>query len=405
MAPERPPQQQQQQQQQSFGHLPPTGVAPQRSQRTILFCSVSNARATAEDRESNIATAQLMAKAFKSVHHADVNSEQDALTAIDSTLLPGGVLADKNSAVVLVSNDRQCRAIRWMYAECLKRGVLPVVVPGAKSPKRQALLVDNTKFNMYNKFETNPLKGINVGAEIPCLKGKRVLVLGVDACHTHDITTGAVIGVLMGPTLNHMIPTFWRNEVRGQEVEQVTEHFGYIVQKAMQYYQGLDEVIVFQDGNVFSELESMRARVPAGIGLTFMCLHKRTNIRFVHRGKDSNSIANVIKGSVVQSLTPTPIGIVPAAPSFYLQNHDCDMSTARTVQYTVHSVSSTLDVADVQRLSFVLSHVAAPIATKLPISTRCAHKLSAIAERLVDANPELKSHLIPEPLCSRLWFL
>ncbi len=400
----RPPQSQQQQQHQSFGA--PNVAVPRSTQRTILFCSVSNARATAEDREGNTSTAQLMAKAFKSVHHADVNSEQDALKAIDSTLLPGGVLADKNSAVVLVTNDRQCRAIRWMYAECLRRGVMPIVVPGAKSPKRQALLVDNTKYNLFTKQETNPLKGVTVSQEVPVLKNKRVLVLGVDTCHTHDITTGAVIGVLIGPTLNHMIPTFWRNEVRGQEVEQVTEHFGYVVQKAMQYYQGLDEVIVFQDGNVFSELESMRSRVPVGVGLTFMCLHKRTNIRFLHRGKqDDHAVSNVIKGSVVQSLTPAPIGIVPAAPSFYLQNHDCNMSTARTVQYTVHSVSSTLDVADVQRLSYVLAHVHAPMATKLPISTRCAHKLSAIAERLIDANPELKSHLIPEPLCSRMWFL
>jgi hypothetical protein len=386
---------------------PAPAAAPRSSHKTVLFCSVSNARATAEERESNIATAQVMAKAFKSVHHADVNSEQDALNAIDSKLLPGGILADKNSAVVLVTNDRQSRAIRWMYAECLRRGVMPVVVPGAKTPKRQALLVDNTKYNLFTKLETNPLKGVNIAQEVPVLKNKRVLVLGVDTCHTHDVTTGAVIGILIGPSsLNHMIPTFWRNEVRGQEVEQVTEHFGYVVQKAMQYYQGLDEVIVFQDGNVFSELESMRARVPVGVGLTFMCLHKRTNIRFVHRGtKDASAVSNVIKGAVVQSLTPAPIGIIPAAPSFYLQNHDCNMSTARTVQYTVHSVSSSLDVADVQRLSYVLAHVHAPMATKLPIATRCAHKLSAIAERLIDANAELKSHLIPEPLCSRMWFL
>lgn len=369
---------------------------------TVMVCSIANDRTSPEDREKNTTTAQAMAKNFKTPYIAHASSEQEATQLIDQSLLANGVLKDVNSAIIIISSDRQTRANRWLVAECLRRGILPVCIPGLASQKRVALLCENTRVNLRNKFERNPVKGIDIGKDIPVLASKRVLVIGVDCCNTANITIGSVVGVIISPAGNVLIPTFWRNEVRGQEVEQVAEHFGYVVQKALQYQQ-IDEVIVLQDGNVFSELQSMKRRVPLGIGLTFMCLHKRTNIRFMQKGAQHTT--NITKGSVIQSLTPSPINFKPLFPSFYLQSHDCFMSTARTVQYTVHSLSSAVDVADVQKLSFHLSHVFSPLATKLPISTRCAHKLSAVAERLIDASPDFTASLIPDSLMERMWFL
>ena len=174
--------------------------------------------------------------------------------------------------------------------------------------------------------------------------------------------------------------------------------------------------MVFQDGDVYAELESMKARLPASANLSFLCLHKRTHVRFVHRSRDTKKDANVIKGAVIESLTPTLVApssigddvsasAAANVPSFFLQCHDCFMSTARTVQYKVHHTSPQFPMSDLQKLSFALAHVASPQSTKLPLPTRCAHRLSAIAERLVDANPSFRSTMIPAPLNKRLWFM
>lgn len=366
---------------------------------SMVVCSVASDRVSQEDRDKNTTTAQTLSKFFKTPHVSQVGSEQDAVSFLDRTNV---ATRDSNSAMVIVTTDRTTRATRWLVTECLRRGVLPVCIPGVSAGKRQSLLCENTKVNIRTKFELNPLKGINVAKEVPSLASKNVLVVGIDTCHTSDLSVGAACGTLITPQNSSLITSFWKNEVRGTETEQVADQFGHIIRKA-QERGAIDEVVLMQDGNVFSELHSMRRKVPIGCGFSFLCLHKRTNIRFLH--KNNAGTANVLKGSVVQSLTPSPLTHQPLAPSFYLQSHDCVMSTARTVQFTVHSVSNTLDIADVQRLSFAMSHVFAPNSTKLPIPTRCAHKLAAIVERLTDAAPDFSSQLVPDHLGERLWFL
>ncbi|CCW71817.1 unnamed protein product [Phytomonas sp. Hart1] len=81
------------------------------------------------------------------------------------------------------------------------------------------------------------------------------------------------------------------------------------------------------------------------------------------------------------------------------------MSTARIVKYTVHHLSQTLELSEVQQLANVLANVMTTRPTKLPMSTRCAHRLADCAERLLDAVPQLESEMIPSPLRERLWFL
>ena len=398
---------------------PQTTTSPSVMPSLYLFTSIVTLRTTAEDRAKNLKTAQLLAKFNRTPHVHESNGEVAALKYIHSVVQEHQQQQQPliDAVVGIVTDERQSRAVRWLVAECLKTGVLPILLPGATSDKKQRLLCDNFRLNCTSKFSTDPIKGLDAGKEVPAISGKSVLVVGIDTCHTHDVTTGAVAGVLITPKGNHLLPSFWRNEIRGQELEQVTQHFVQVISKACDICGTLDEVVVFQDGNVFAELESMKAVVPRGTGLTFMCLHKRTNIRFVHKSQNQQNAANVIKGTIIQSLTPilstaaasgddgTDADKTRPPTSFYLQNHDCNMSTARTVQYTVHATSRTLDVSDVQRLSFCLSHVASPMPTKLPMSTRCAHKLSAVVERLVDACPDFKDSSIPKPLANRLWFL
>ncbi|RNF15425.1 putative PIWI-like protein 1 [Trypanosoma conorhini] len=378
---------------------------------TLAVVAVAPPHAEEEERARITQTAQAMARYHRSSATITVPDEKEAVRFLlqQLTHASDGAIKDPNTAAVIISAERETRTSRWVLAECLTRGILAVFVPPATAPKRQSLLCENVGMQLRTKFETDPAHGVDVAREVPAVARRRVLVVGVDACHTTTFSTGAVVGVLCAPERNHLLPFFWKHEMRGEEADRVSEHFGLLLRRACELYDGVDEVVVFQDGDVYSEAQQMQALLPPGCGFTFMCLHKRTNVRFVHKLQEGNSspqttAVNVGRGAVVQGLTPISLLDDAVAPSFYLQNHDCNMSTARTVQYTVHSTSPTLDVSDVQQLSHVLSHVLSPQATKLPMPTRCAHRLSSVAERLLDAAPPLTYDMIPAPLNERLWF-
>ena len=314
---------------------------------------------------------------------------------------------------------------------------------GISNEKRLRLMNAQTAKNIQVKFNSNPFpSNLDLSSEVPSIQGRNVLLVGVDTCHTNATTTGSCVGfVVCNNNNNFCIPTFWQNEIRGQELEQVTRHFGRVVEEARRKVPGeqLHEVVVFQDGNVYAELEEMEKCIPAGARLSFVCLHKRTHIRFTFHDKQNNRHANVCKGSVVRALTPvnteTSImsqnhnnnnnDVVSAfgdeaalqqqqnnnnnnsihPPSFFMQCHECFTSTARSVQFVVHRQSDTLPLPDLQKLTFALAHVGSPQSTKLPLPTRAAHRLSAQIERLVDASPAFKNVVIPEPLRNRCWFL
>ncbi|PWU99193.1 PIWI-like protein [Trypanosoma cruzi] len=390
----------------SLRHPPPPSFPT-----TLAVVAIASPHAEEEVRARITQTGQAVARSYRSPITMTVPDEKEAVRFLlqQLTNASDGTLKDPNTAAVIISAERETRASRWILAECLTRGILGMFIPPATTPKRQNLLCENVRIQLRTKFETDPAHGVNLPREVPALAQRRVLVVGVDACHTTTFSTGSVVGILCAPERNHLLPFFWKHEMRGQEADRVTEHFRLVLQRACELYDGLDEVVVLQDGDVCSEARQMQPHLPAGCGFTFMCLHKRTNVRFVHRVLGGNpfpktTAANVVKGAVVQALTPISLQDDSVVPSFYLQNHDCNMSTARTVQYTIHSTSPTLEVSDVQQLSHVLSHVLSTQATKLPMATRCAHRLSSVAERLLDAAPPLTCDMIPAPLNERLWF-
>lgn len=207
-----------------------------------------------------------------------------------------------DAALLLVTPHRTARATRWVTAEALCRGVLPLVVPLLNRPRQAAAAAPSATpavcgYSMRrvycsqiqrilrDKFEVDPLRGVDVAREVPALAGRRVLVVGVDSCHTRAVSVGSVVGILCAPERNHVLPLFWRHGRRGSEVGQVSAHFTALLSAASERYGGLDEVVVFQDGDVFSELSAMRAALHTRLprcGLTFMCLHKRCQVRFTH---------------------------------------------------------------------------------------------------------------------------
>ncbi|RNE98649.1 putative PIWI-like protein 1 [Trypanosoma rangeli] len=390
----------------SLRHVPPPPFPT-----TLAVVAIAPPHVGEEERARITQTAQAVARYHRSSLTITVPNEDEAGRFLlrQLTDASGGATKDPNTAAVIISAERETRSSRWLLAECLTRGILAFFVPPAANLKRQNILCANVKVQLRTKFGTDPAHGVDVAREVPALAQRRVLVVGVDACHTTTFSTGSVVGILCAPERNHLLPFFWKHEMRGEETDRVTEHFHILLQRACELYDGVDEVVVFQDGDVYSEARQMRAHLPPGCGFTFMCLHKRTNVRFVQRlpegsGFPKITAVNVAGGAVVQGLTPISLLDDAVAPSFYLQNHDCSMSTARTVQYIVHNTSPTLDVSDVQQLSHVLSHVQAPQATKLPMAARCAHRLSSVAERLLDAVPPFTCDMIPAPLNERLWF-
>jgi hypothetical protein len=383
----------------------PSGAAHRPRFRTVAIVAIAHDRASQDEKDKSIRTAEVLGKYFRTQHRQTVNNEEAAKHYLEATLCVNNRLIDPDCVAIIVTPTRDSRASMWLYAECLRRGILVDFVRGASGDKRQKLVAEAVKLQLTQKYDTDPAREYNLIHEVPLLGRRTTLVVGVDACHTNDITTGCCAGMLIEPDKNHMLVQFWRNHVRGKEVEQVANHFAAIV-GAANAIKPVEEVVVFQDGDVYSQLESMAACLPANANLSFLCLHKRTHIRFVHVSKDSKKDANVNKGTVVESLTPS---LTPAeagqVPSFYLQCHDCFMSTARTVQYKIHRASPQFPTTDLQKLSYTLAHVGAKAATKLPLPTRCAHKLSALAERMIDANPPFKASMIPEPLSRRMWFL
>ncbi|CAD2220861.1 Piwi domain containing protein, putative [Angomonas deanei] len=385
---------------------------------SLLIVGIAKDRLSDEEKNKVALTVQQMGQHFRTNMVVTVAEEGEAVRAMAEQLLtPGNApkLRDPNSAVLIITMDKDLRATRWVVAEALSRGILPTVLKPVSSPKRAALLCGNIKRQLSTKFEVNPLRGVDIVKEVPVLKGKRVLVIGVDSCHTNVISTGAIVGILIAPERNHILPYFWRHDARGRETSNMAEHFGNLMIQAMALYGGLDEIVILQDGDVFSELNAIKERIAASLprcGLTFMCLHKRTNIRFVHdntkstmHNKDLKMYNNVVKGIVIPAATPVGLDYEVVAPSFYLQTHESNMSTSRTVLYTVHHVSPTLEIGDIQLLVNAMCSILSPQATKLPMSTRCAHRLADIAERLLDAVPQLKCEMIPSPLKERLWFL
>eukprot|EP00758_Cryptobia_borreli_P005287 Tbor_TRINITY_DN4818_c0_g2::TRINITY_DN4818_c0_g2_i1::g.1218::m.1218 len=396
------------QQYQQPHNLGPDGPAPlfPSTPSHKIVCGVFNARASSKDKEMIANTANGLSDRLKTpfvIHSptevAAIEALEQTLTTLQAQLGPGQMI---HPAIIFVTLDRDSRAARWLKAEALKKGVVPLLVPPCK-PAKIPLLGGNLITNLSAKFSSDPLKGVSLAESCPFTTGKRILAVGIDTCHLDSVTTGAAVGILMTPRGNASIPMFWRNDVRGQELEQVTSNFQSVIQSALTLCEGLDEVVVFQDGNVFSELESMKRCIPVGTNLTFTCLHKRTDIRFAHQGP--HIIANNVRGTVIESLTPSPRNVTHASHSFFLQAHDSAMSTARGVQYTVHCTSPTLSMTQVQQLSFALSHAHTHIPTKLPLPTRCAHRLSAATERLIDACPDFSPEMIHDPVAKRMWFL
>lgn len=376
-------------------------------------------------------TVALLSKYFKSNWTSCVQNRKEAVKyvldhAVQHRKGMPDTLNDPNIAAIFITPDKCFDSFSWVFAECLAHGILPVIKTAPTYAKHQALLCGNVKRQLITSFETDPLFGVQLNKECSFSKEKYILFMGIDSCHTSSHSVGSVVGIFCTPVRNHHIPYFWKHNMRGSEVSDVCDAFQYVFKKAERLYEKVDEVVVLQDGDVFRAMKDLKTEIKdirPKCGFTFLCLHKRGNIRFMH-GKTSKNqplssvqVNNVPKGVVIKSLTPISLdtpeetetdratpGSISSCQSFYLQPHDGNMSTARILLCVVHHSSPTLSIATIWHALNVMSNVLTPQPTKLPMPTRCAHRLASKGQDLLKYVPNLQHDMIPSPLCERLWY-
>lgn len=381
---------------------------------TVMVLGILGGDPALNDRVKQ--TVSRLGQYFRTKYVACLENEQAAVNYIvdqpsmGQVHLSEKVNRDKNSVAIFVTLENKgqmSRNVRWACAESLMLGVLPLVLKAPKSTNNQNLVCGNVRHRLRSSFQSDPLCGIKIDHEVPELKGKYTLMVGVDTCHTKTSSATSVVGILCTPERNHLIPFFYMQAVRGSEIGALCGAFEHILGKVLGLYPQLDEVVVFQDGSASQAMDSIEAEVVKffpNCGFTFLCLSKGTNVRFLCKGNDSDSLLSASMGTVVEDLSPISIASELQPLSFHMQAHDATMSTPRSVDFKVHRISPAFTLKMIQSLSFAIAHVLSPRVTKLPMPARAAHRLADKAERIFDVAPNFDCNMIPEPLCNRLWF-
>eukprot|EP00760_Papus_ankaliazontas_P039302 PhM_4_TR9524/c0_g1_i1/m.33451 len=375
-------------------------VTPDCAPRFTCFLAVGNANPK-NDRENKRVTDTRNAFAKKLSVRSSINIDaKDAMEAVEKLRVPAG--ASGAGACFIITCDKESKETLLLMAQCLRLGMIPVVRRPV-SEKKVPVVASGLKRMVADRIGANPLRTIDIDADVPNLKGRITVVVGIDVCHTPKLSTGALVAIVIGASALTPIThcTYWHNTSQGSETENVSRAFDQVLRGILKTAKNVDNVIVLQDGSIYSEMSTLQSCVPKTANFSFICLHKRTHVRFTHPGREHT---NCTKGSLISSLTPAPAHLLRTAPrSFFLQIHDCFMSTARTVQYVCHHVEG-VEIEDLQRLCFVLGHAYSMLSTKLPFPTRCAHRLAAFGNAMYSVAPEMSVTDIPASLRHRMWY-
>ena len=332
----------------------------------------------------------------------------EAINALQNCSIYGactvaGILANKN----LPEADKL-----KLSALCLRRGMIPVHFYG-RSPRNKNQWLAAKRLVVCTRSNGNPLSGFNLSAEVPRIGTRMILFVGIDVCHTRTGSTGALVGTLYNgpPLLPIMYPFFWHSEhARNSESDGVLSAFYELVENVQtilsQYsptLPPLSEIMVMQDGSVRSEIDKLELYIPQGVEFSFINLHKRTGIRFTRAVCDTQ--VNCMSGQLVRNLIPSNLHHGKRdLPGFFLQSHNCALSTARTLYCVVQRRAHHWDIEELNRLCFVLSFPFSTMPSKLPFPTRCAHHLAAIAHELHAVDPEFQYQSLPLCVRHRMWF-
>ena len=291
------------------------------------------------------------------------------------------------NTAVIVTTLHNSPDIYWLTQECFKRAVIPVIISGADTDTNRDDLKVNIESIISRRTETDPLSKLNIYRDIPTLAGKNVLIISFAQSIYKKQKSYGCVGLVVSSRGNIHIPTFTISPISVKPC--MAENIQFIFDKVAHLKLKIQECIVFQEGVIDYQLKTVKSCLPQGCELSFLMLNLLTDIRFTHKSTD-NLYGNTMRGVVVQTLTPANVKYTTVAPSFYIQSHDCDLSTPRIVLYNVHHMSSKLKAIDLQRIAYLLAHGGVIFkGQKRPITNVYAKKLSQTVAPLLETAPRV----------------
>jgi len=314
--------------------------------------------------------------------------------------------------------------------------------------KNKVVLVSNIAKQIVNKFGFLSW-WIPLDSSVPALKGKSILIIGMDVYHgrrtfseaknvyAQRSSIGALVGLWVnasskaGPerTLCEIVEAqagkeliMQKDKPAGQPspsaptgeaaaAREVREGPGMTKGNAFEAFvkrmiqmQGHppDHIIVYRDGLADSQLDACREselrqikRASPSSKTTFLVVQKRIHTRFVVVTPSGNA-GNPPPGTVISSLSH------PDYEDFFLVSTSCSLSTVKPVHYAVLERDPSLTLEQLQAITYSLCHCYPnwSEAVKLPVSTQLAHKLAYLM-----GESKLQSLEIRDDLLQTLFYL
>jgi len=328
---------------------------------------------------------------------------------------------------------------------CMARGHLSQCIsisPHSEQKRRQGKMrniVYNITKQVINKFGYLCFWPDGLTTDVaPSLKGKKVLLVGVDVYHSQRVFQSAkgytqrrslagFVGVLINERggmrcSSSICPQEARQEIVGNKEKkgekqqsgvpkQVLEKptisrdseplHTFLMQTMRAHKFKPDVVIVWRDGVAETMIEDTKKHELSQISkalpdakVIFTLVQKRIHARFVVQARDGR-VGNPAPGIVVNDLSPT-------YPDFYLVPTSCNLSTVNPVRYVIVKDDKVMPLAEFQKLTYTMCFCYPnwTDSVKLPSPTQCAHKLAFLVGEIKAKDPTLNERLI-----KKYWYL
>jgi len=303
-----------------------------------------------------------------------------------------------------------------------------------KREKNRGSIIANIKKQIINKFGYL-CWWTDIGQSAPVLKGKNVLMIGIDVYHSKKTlkqgqstyrqrrSIGAFVAVLVRAsgvwnTCSAIVAKEARQEIlgktksKGDKSTDILEAPSITQEDALQRFVDKvksahkfnpDFIVVYRDGVGDSMLDQARdsevpqvRRAVTDVKLAYIVVQKRIHTRFLVRTQDG-TVGNPPAGTIVDKHA----GSVHY-PDFYLVPTTCTLSTVNPVHYVIIADDKLLPMEQLQALTYAMCYVYPnwTDSIKLPSPTQCAHKLAYLVGETHPIDPQINPSLF-----TSYWYL
>jgi len=182
-------------------------------------------------------------------------------------------------------------------------------------------------------------------------------------------------------------------KLEGPQITQKDELEKFITRAINEHKIKPDIIVVYRDGVAESQLDQAKQfevsqvkRAAPGAMIAFTVIQKRIHTRFLITGA---RVGNPPPGTCVTS----DLGLL-TYPNFYLVPSDCNLSTAKPVQYIILQ-NDGIPLKELQQLTFTACHLYPnwTASIKLPFPTQAAHKMAYLLGEIKVAEPQIHPNL------------